>query len=274
MKITTIPFPRPTLKQYCLISFCISFIVAFILIVFQPFGTENFQHPNKNLILSGYGISVFITMVIFYFLSKKVIHKNKEDQWTIIREVIDVFLVLTLSLLASYVYSIEIFDGKYHFRHMLYFLMNAASVAMLPVLGCLGYLYFTWKDAVRSTIKPSEENKNNGKLSLILGNSKTDQVEATTDEIILAQAQSNYVMLYIQNGEKIQRHILRITLKQIKEQLDDTHFIQAHRSYIINKSKITGIFGNKSKAQLKLKGHDKNIPVSRNIYDSLKSFAN
>ena len=111
-------------------------------------------------------------------------------------------------------------------------------------------------------------------MSLILGNSKTDQVEATKDEIILAQAQSNYVMLYIQKDEKIQRHILRSTLKQIKEQLDDTLFIQAHRSYIINKSKITGIFGNKSKAQLKLKGHDKNIPVSRNIYDSLKSFAN
>ena len=274
MKITKIPFPRLTFKQYCLISFAIAFTVAFILIVFQPFGTANFKHPNKNLILSGYGISVLITMVIFYFLSIKVIHKNKEESWTIVREVIDVFLVLIMSLLASYIYSIEIFNGSYQLNRMLSFLMNAATVAILPVLGCLGYLYFTWKDVVRSKIQTSETDKSEGQLTLVLGNNKSEQIKATTDDIIMAQAQSNYVMLYIQKEDKVQRHILRSTLKQIKEQLDDAIFIQAHRSYIINQSKITGVFGNKSKAQLKLKGYDKNIPISRNIYDTLKHLSN
>ena len=274
MKITKIPFPRLPLRQYFIISFAIAFTVAFILIFFQPFGTANFKHPNKNLILAGYGISVFVTMVIYYFLSIKFIHKNKEDNWTIVKEVLDLFLVLILALFASYIYSIEIFDGSYRLKNMFYFLTNAATVAILPVLVCLGYLYVTWKDVVRSSIQISEEDKSDGKLTLILGNSKSDQIEATTNEIIMAQAQSNYVMLYIQKDKKIQRHILRSTLKQIKEQLDDSIFLQAHRSYIINQSKIKEILGNKSKPQLKLEGFEKIIPISRNIYDQLKSSPN
>ena len=99
---------------------------------------------------------------------------------------------------------------------------------------------------VRSSIQTSTENPSQVNLNLILGNSKTDRVEATSDEILLAQAQSNYVMLYIFKENKIQRHILRSTLKQIKEQLNDKVFIQAHRSYIVNQSKIADVLGNKS----------------------------
>jgi len=145
---------------------------------------------------------------------------------------------------------------------------------LLPVMGCLVYLYNNWKDVRRSSLENSSENKPNQSLKLILGNNKSDQVEVSSDEIILAQAQSNYVMLYVQKNKKIQRHILRSTLKQIKEQLDDNIFIQAHRSYVINKSRIQSITGNKSKAQLQLDGFEKNIPISRNIYDTLKSLPN
>lgn len=274
MKITNIPFPRFTLQQYGLISLAIAFTVSFILIVFQPFGTSRFTHSHKNLILAGYGVSIFITMSIFYFLSKKIIHKNKEDQWTIIYEMVDMFLVLILSLLASYIYSIEIFDGSYDVKRMFHFLFNAFKVSILPVLGCLGYLYFKWKDVIRASIQTSTEDKIEGKLTLILGNNKSDQVKATADEIIMAQAQSNYVMLHILKNGKTQRHILRSTLKQIKTQLDDTIFIQAHRSFIINKSKIKSISGNKSKAQVQLLGYEKKIPISRKFYDILKSSSN
>lgn len=274
MKITNIPFPRFSLKQYGLISLVIAITVSFILIVFQPFGTARFTHSHKNLILAGYGISIFFTMSIFYFFSKKIFHKNKEDQWTIIYEMFDMLLVLILSLIASYIYSIEIFDGNYDMKRMFYFLFNAFKVAIIPVLGCLGYLYFRWKDVIRASIQTSADDKMKGKLTLILGNNKSDQVEATTDEILMAQAQSNYVMLHILKNGKTQRHILRSTLKQIKEQLDDALFIQAHRSYIINQSKIKNISGNKSKAQVQIEGYEKNIPISRNIYDTLKSASN
>ena len=274
MKITQIPFPRLPLQRYLTISFVIAFTVSFILMVFQPFGTSNFKHPNKHLILAGYGIVIFITMAIFYFLSLHVVHKNKAERWNIVLETMDVFLATILSLLACYFYFLQIFNQPFASNHFFYFLFNAATVALLPVIGCLGYLYFQWKDVRRSSLEKATENQSEHALKLILGNNKSDQVEVSSDEIILAQAQSNYVMLYVQKNEKVQRHILRSTLKQIKEQLDEHLFLQAHRSYIINKSRIQSISGNKSKAQLQLDGFDKNIPISRNIYETLKTLAN
>lgn len=274
MSITKVPFPRLPFLNYALISFGIGFTISFILMVFQPFGTASFKHPQKNLILAGYGIVVFLALITYYFLSEKLIHQNKEDRWTILMEAGDLFIALIIGLLSSYLYFILVFDIGFRWKNMFSFLFNASTVALLPVLGCLGYLYIKWKDVVRSSIQTSVENPSQLNLKLILGNSKTDRVEATSDEILMAQAQSNYVMLYVLKEDKIQRHILRSTLKQIKEQLNDEIFIQAHRSYIINQSKILGVFGNKSKPQIKLAGYEKNIPISRKIYDDLKSANN
>ena len=270
-KITRIPYPRLPLKKYLIIAFIISAVVSFILIFLQPFGTEQFQHPHKKLILLGYGLSVFIATSIFYTLSLKVIHKNKGARWTILMEGMDTFLVVILSLLATYVYSVEIFDRSYNLRHMFYFLSQAATVAAIPTLGCLFFLYLNWKDVIRSSIQIPKVAQGQGKLILVLGNNKTDQVEATSDQIILARAQDNYVMLYLQKAEKIQRHIIRSTLKQVKSQLEEIQFLQVHRSYIVNRSKIVALHGNKSKAQIELLDYEKKVPVSRNVYEEIKS---
>ena len=64
-------------------------------------------------------------------------------------------------------------------------------------------------------------------------------------------------MLYVQTRDKIQRHILRSTLKEIKNQLGDERFVQIHRSFVVNRSKIINLSGNKSKSFLKIEGLDK-----------------
>jgi len=274
MKINNIPYPRLAIKQYLLIAFSIAFVVSFILIVFQPFGTAKFHHPNKNLILAGYGFCVFATTSIFYFLSIQVVHKNRENRWTILWEGLDLFLVTLLSFIACYIYSVEIFNRSYNLNGLLYFISIAASVAILPVLGCLGFLYVNWKDVKRAEIQHTEEEQPQTQLILILGNNKNDQIKVTPEEIILAQAQNNYVMLYLQKTEKIQRHIIRTTMKQIKAQLNEKIFLQAHRSYIVNKENFGQLHGNKSKASLEIIGLDKKIPISRSFYDFLKTEAN
>ncbi|MEM9819778.1 MAG: LytTR family DNA-binding domain-containing protein [Bacteroidota bacterium] len=273
-KVTQIPYPRLPLKKYLLIAFVIAAIVNFILIFLQPFGTAQFQHPNKWLILSGYGICVFINLSIFYCLSLKVVHKNRQANWTITREVLDTFLAAGLSLFATYIYSVEIFDRPYDLRQMFFFLSCAFTVAIIPTTTSLAYLYFSWKDVIRSTIHSPQNSGEKGKLILLQGHNKTDRIEASSEQIILAKAQDNYVLLHLFKEEKSQRHIIRSPLKQIKQQLDETQFVQVHRSYIVNRSQIVALHGNKSKAQVQLQDFEKKIPVSRSFYDKLKSIVN
>ncbi len=50
------------------------------------------------------------------------------------------------------------------------------------------------------------------------------------DEVIYLQAQDKYVSLYTRDGE----HLIRISLKELADQLDPTLFVQVHRSTIVN----------------------------------------
>ncbi len=51
------PYPagESDLKKAIFQSILIGIFVAFVLIVFQPFGSYNWHHPYKSLILLGYG---------------------------------------------------------------------------------------------------------------------------------------------------------------------------------------------------------------------------
>lgn len=64
--------------------------------------------------------------------------------------------------------------------------------------------------------------------------------------------------------EKIYK--IRSTIKNILSELSESDFIQTHRAYIINKSKIE-IFSSKS-----LIIRNVNIPISENYLDKVKLF--
>ncbi len=251
----------------------IAFSVSFMLIVFQPFGTKNFQHPYKTLILAGYGACIFSTISIYYYLSLR-FFSSKIERWTILLEVLDLFLISTLSIMACYTYAAIILYGGFKINTFLAFFFNATSVALIPCVGAFIYLYIVWKDVLQSTLSTSTTQEESNAIILTFGNSKSDQIQAQANDVLLVKAQDNYVMLYLQNEAKLQRHIIRATLKQIYQQLNSDHFLQVHRSYIVNRLKMLALHGNKSKPLLELEGFDKKIPVSRSKYDDLKNRLN
>lgn len=71
--------------------------------------------------------------------------------------------------------------------------------------------------------------KSNGKIERVV-----------FDELIYIEALTNYVTLHTTGGKLI----TYLTIKGIMEKLPPEKFIQVHKSYIINKNKITSIDGN------------------------------
>ncbi len=268
------PFPRPSIKTYALIFFSIGFIINFILVAFQPFGTAGWQDDNKLAILSGYGIVVFLVLTIFHIISRNVLHKNRAGRWNIILEVSDMFIGVFLSLCACYLYSNYVFSGTFRWHRFGYFMLNAGMVAMIPVSGYLVLIYSIWKGTRRSEWKPIDNmdlGKQDGTI-ILLGSNKSDTITTSIDQVLFLKSQDNYVLLHLLEGDKVKRHLLRATLSSMKEQVYHDRFFQSHRSYIINKDHIDRLEGNKSKSVLYLKHTDKKIPVARSAYDDLKSY--
>lgn len=78
-------------------------------------------------------------------------------------------------------------------------------------------------------------------------------------EVRYVEAFKNY--LEINLGES--RHIIRSTLKDFAEQLPTEHFIQTHRSFIVNKNFVRSVAGEK----LILTGRD--IPITKTYRETL-----
>lgn len=265
-KLLDTPFPRQDYTSYLKFAFISGVIVAFVLMIFQPFGTASFEHDYKFLILAGYGIVITSMVALYYYISSKYFYKKHTDSWTVVKEVIDLMICVLVVVVAVYFYFIIVFNLEFYWKHFVYFIGISLSVALIPVMGILIYLYSQWKYVIRSEIS-TDASSSTG--IVLKGQNKNDLLTVGMDELILAKAQDNYVMLYLEKDENIQRHILRATLKEIKNQLNE-EFLQVHRSFILNKNKIVRLEGNKSKSHLIVEKVDFLIPVSRTMYDQLK----
>ncbi len=83
------------------------------------------------------------------------------------------------------------------------------------------------------------------------------------EEIVFLEADHVYVNIHLENDKKL---VIRNSLKEIKQLLDDNIMIQCHRSFIINKNQI------KSKNQDYITLiNDKKIPISRSKRKLLNS---
>lgn len=269
-----IPFPRPSIKIYLIAAVITGFSIAFILNVFQPFGTDRFDHPNKTLILTGYGIVAALSIVIYYWFSLSVVNKSREDRWTIIHETIDLFISLVISLLMCYFYFVAVFGLSLRLSGMIDFLLMASSVSLLPVIGLFGYLYVMYRDIRRSrlSIQDAKTSSTSGRIITLKGTNKDDVIRTNEEDVIYIKAEDNYVILHLrEEGQKVGRHMIRKTMKQISVELSQEMFYQCHRSHIINTALIRSLTGNKNDTKVELEGLNKQIPVSRSKVDQLRN---
>ena len=267
------PFPRPSFSTYSGVALVLGFSVSFILMVFQPFGTAEFKHDYKLFILLGYGVVVASAILLYYSLSYFIINRKRESSWNVIHESIDLFLVQIFSMCACYFYFRWVFDYSFNFSGMLSFLKIAASVSILPSLAVSYYLFIRYKGVIRSKIEEGEKSAISKKI-MIKGLTRSDAVEVLSEDVLHVKAEDNYVILHILKNGVEERHMIRSTLKNIKEQLNNPSFFQCHRSHLINIDRAMEIEGNKNKSRLEIKGSSKKIPIARAYYDEIKEHLN
>ncbi len=128
-------------------------------------------------------------------------------------------------------------------------------------LNALDYLVkpVTFKRFLSAIEKfPKKEGTSNNTIVIKSG---YDLHKLRTKNIIYIESDSEYVNYHLENGHKL---MANQSLSKLVTILPD-HFLRVHRSYIINKQKVTGLKGRV------LLLSEKKIPVSDSYYDMVKS---
>ncbi len=281
MSVLNTPYPHASFITFAKVLGIISSSIAFILVVFQPFGTESFTHPYKTLILMGYGVVIFGAGLFSFVSINGILSEDIKDKWTVGYEVMMLFIIIVICQSSCFFYWSWIFSSKLSLDFYWGFLGVASTVALLPIAFYLFYIYQQYKDVHHAghlgvTI---EDNTTNDARSTLLsqdsvrmsieGTGKREKYDVEVDDLYAVKAEDNYVIFYSLKNNIIKKWMLRVTMSEVERQLT-SDFIRIHRSFIINKNYIENLSGNVTNTKVKIQKIDDEFPVSRSKVEHIR----
>lgn len=245
--------------------------MALFLIVFQPFGTREFQFEHKYLFLAGYGVVIAAMLWLGSNVPLWLFPKQfEEERWTVGKQILFAALLFTFVFAACYAYKDLALGHPISWRGFFGFLPFAFSVAIFPIAGLVlvSYVYQLRHysrlaneanvqihaipfSAVPKTAVLTDEN---GKAIL----------ELPPSQLLYLQAADNYVeVVYLENGQQPRRAILRNTLTVLETHLVEMGLCRCHRSYLVNLGQVERVSGNAQGYRLHFSNLDHSVPVAR-----------
>lgn len=269
------PFPNDeTLQEVLLTSSFAGLSVYILLIIYQPYGTSNFEHSYKYILLLPYAVISFLSFCSFALLFKK------NRKWTLVYEIFKNILILLMASVLSYFYN-ALFLSRVslsfeNYLHMLFY--TAALFFPVIIVFILGrYIYFT-RQINQNTA--TLLNQNGSELVVLEQGNMTSNVsnplriiseygnyslEIPETDFIYAEAADNYCIIYFFKNNIPEKEIIRISLSKLLQQVQTGVIRQTHRSFIVDLSKVIRFKGNSSGYKLSLDNFEKELTISRNF---------
>lgn len=253
------------------------FIFLF-LILFQPFGLQNYESEHKVWQLLSYGLittaSMLLSNSLFRFFLPKWFNKSS---WTVGKNILYTlwmfFLIGTVNLL----YSVKLGFLSLTFKGFLTYQGITLLVGSFPVIISTLIVYqkrlkAALKEANALNQSISVENTLKDETISIPSKNKSEQLELKLNQLLFIRSVENYVEIHCESESGLKKHILRNTLKEVESILTPYPKIKkCHRSYLINLKKVASFSGNAQGLSLQLKGTPtEEIPVSRSYVAEMK----
>jgi hypothetical protein len=244
---------------------------AFIFLwIFEPYGLYNLTTLSEKILAIGLyiGIGLFL-MIIQFFILQSLVIKNytviKTIGWIVLS-----FLIIgtSSSIINSYLYN----RGQFNVKGFFYFQAIILSINIIPVsVFVLIHYNLTLRKRLKvaykvnytlgnEDIKPTIKHK-----SIVLNSeNKKEGLSVEIDSLIFIGSVDNYIEVYFLVNNIVEKRLLRYSLARVeKDNSKILEIFRCHKSYIINKRKISSITGNAAGYKLHLKDYDTPIPVSR-----------
>ena len=266
-------------SKIIMVLFVSIFAVVFINI-FQPFGSDKWIDNDKitttiyflwSIVLVSIGmIVVAISRVIMYNFSRKPNHNI-----TVLKYIGWVFIELLL-LSGSFTILALIVKGNLNLTTndpmeiYVNAIKNTVCILFIPYIICI--LYFSYQNNKLKLRELMGENigfKSSNLIS-IRDSRGVLQLSVAKENLLYIESADNYICIWYQKGETLKKKLMRITMKEISEQLADTNIVRCHRSYMINLDLVKVMRREKENIFLELGVPNvKEIPISKTYGESV-----
>ena len=265
-----------SIRELLTYAFLLGLSAYVFLLVFQPFGTYNFENAYKFSLLSGYGAILSIAYALISIVLRK-------KRGTVAIELFRIFLVFLLSSFLNFVYH-----GWF---------INQAPLQWnnLPYIGCytlslyspIAAIYFL----LRVDRRHSNHEKNNSSMeslsikpAMILSQANdcdlalvdipngNQPLKLLPSDFIFAKSMDNYCMIYFRKDGMVKKQMVRITLSRLSELLNTMSIHRCHRSFLVNFEKILVKEGNAQGFLLRFADTEDCAVISRSAIESVRPY--
>lgn len=268
------PYPfNDDLKRNAKIIFFISISIFAFLWLFQPLDINALENRDKLYLVMGLGAITFLSLsvnllVLPSLLPQIFLHR----EWKIWKEIIwNLWLLFTIAFGYFIMYKILGILGV-----DLYMIAKLLLIAIIPLTLLIVFnqnrlLKLHLKTAYDLNEKLKSNKEESEKLVHFDSEYQKDKLSIKARFLLLIRSADNYIEIFWQEGNVVNKQLIRSTLLKAQELLSDYNYIfKCHRSYIVNINYIDRVEGNSQGYKLFFDQLDFEVPVSKIAVNKLK----
>jgi len=238
--------------------------------IFQPFNIARWYSDSgiiQFLRLSSYG---FVIAIVFLFTQFPLRRIFKIQQFTIKSFLF--WLVIEIALI-NLVYIFLYGNPIGNFKNDLVFSLKYTLLSIwLPYSFAILIVYYKNQRAEIETLKLNANKPTEKRLLVFRDENGKIKFSVLAKDLLLLESTDNYVSVFYVLDNKVQRKLLRNTLKNLEEMLKENSVIRCHRSFMVNITNVEFMQKEYKKFNLKIKHLEKVIPVSEKYSTPFLSF--
>lgn len=271
---------------------CIGIFIFLFLIVFSPFGINEWETDHKILKLLGFGFVSFLVPSVFQLLLALLFSNSSWlDNWKIWKEILAILVILIFiafgNMFLAYLYGLSYF----YLNQFIPVLTITCLIGLFPVTASVVFKHQKFLSLNKKTADEIDEEieKRNtretiqapatipSRLLIFIAENNKDTFELFPRQLLYIESADNYSTIFFIENNKKKKELIRSSLKRLESQITEASVLRCHRSYIVNIANVAHIEGNAQGYRISFKEVEDTIPVSRNygkiILERLKSLS-
>ncbi|QKX04914.1 LytTR family transcriptional regulator [Aquimarina sp. TRL1] len=240
-----------------------------------------------------YGFNTFLgTLLVLEWFPKVGITEKNKDEWTIGKESLLIFFLLTVITLLNYGVSF-LFSSKpsvllsvNYIAKIFFWVIVVGSAPTFSIAIWVNYKMFLKKnllevkayneklnEIIRKELEMEEKKMTVEEKVTLFSTGETNNIlTVSVHTILFIQAEENCIEVYLMEGDKPVKKQLCQSLNEIEEQLASYQFIvKTHNSFLVNIRRISFTEGNARNYRLFFEGITHSVPVSRSKFKAFRA---
>ncbi len=259
--------------RWVLIAFVTIFSIFFVN-VFVPFNINHWHNDSgieQFLRLSGFGVFAGLILILSQFAVRILFGIKSFKLGTFFLWAFGELLLMTLFFVIydniwsnSFEQFLDIFPIS--LRYTILGSIIPYSLALLFISQVIKL------KEIRELKQKSDLAQRNDDLLDFVDEKGTVRFSVSANQLLYFESADNYVFIFYVLNDKIEKGIIRNSMKNVENIVEGLSVIRCHRSFMINLKKVEFVDYKKAKCTIKLLGSDTDIPVSRKYFPMFKPY--